>query len=101
MLIGNIVLYVVFGAGLAVIVISLYKAINGQPIMTHRMDKKGLRRNRIIGVWIFVIFTTAMACFIFIAEGINPKTIGAVCAVAIGTVLYLLRAWGYMDIWRK
>jgi hypothetical protein len=101
MLIGKIILCVVIGAGLAAIVISLYKAINGQPIMTPRRNKKALRRNRIIGVWIFLIFTTAMACFIFISQGINRKTIGAVCAVAIGTALYLLRGWVNMNLLRK
>jgi hypothetical protein len=101
MLTGKIILCVVIGAGLAAIVISLYKAINGQPIMTPRWNKKALRRNRIIGMWIFLIFTTGMACFIFTAEGINRKTIGAVCAVAIGAALYLLRAWVKMDILRK
>ena len=101
MLIGTIVLYVVFGAGLTAIVISLYKTIAGQPAMTPRRDKKALRRNRILAVWIFLIFTAAMACFIFITAGINRKTIGAVCAVAIGTVLYLLLAFVRMDIFRK
>ena len=101
MLIGEIVLYVVFGAGFAAILISLYKKITGQPVMTPRKDKKALRRNRVLGVWIFLIFTASMAFFIFITEGINHKTIGAVCAVAIGTAAYLLNAFVKMDIFRK
>ncbi len=98
---GMIILYVIYGAGLAAIVISLYKAINSQRIMTPRSDKKALRRNRIIGVFIFLIFATGMACFIFFVEGINRKAISAVCAVAIATALYLLRAWVYMNMLRK
>ena len=75
MLIGKIILVLVIGAGLAAIVISLYKKIKGQPVVTPQWNKKMLQRKRIIAIWISLIFTTAIGCFIFIAAGINLETI--------------------------
>jgi archaellum biogenesis protein FlaJ (TadC family) len=83
------------------IVTVIVKLITGSPIITHRYDRASRKRRSYALLAIWLAFMILMAAVIIPAEGFTRKTFAALAVLAVAALVYIARALGFIDTFRK